>query len=186
MIRIVKVKEVMKKKVITINPTNTFLDAARIMTNNKVGSLVIVGNGGKVEGIVTESDVTTVVSKDIDPKKIKISERKKRGIKKEKLVSVKPNDNILDVAKVMVKHNYKRVPVMDKGKLLGIIADKEILIISPELIEIMSEKLKARVDLVHNRANKEIEGMCEDCGGYSDELKQNGGRWICQECRADE
>jgi len=182
----VKVKEVMKKRVITITPEKTVADAARIMTNNRVGCLIVVKNSDVPKDIITESDVTTVVAKGLDPKKIKISDLTAKKIKRKiGLIAVKPDDNILDVAKMMVKNGIKRVPVVENGKLKGIIADKEILIISPELIEIMSENLKARVAAVAN-PRQTISGMCEDCEGYSDKLRQVGERWICPECRAEE
>ncbi len=183
----VKVKDVMKKRVITISPDKSVADSARVMTNNRVGSLVIMKKGGQPQDIVTESDVTTVVAKGLDPSKIKLSGLKSRKLKKRhhRLIVVKPSDNVLDVTKLMVKNGIKRVPVVENGKLIGMIADKEILIISPELIEILSEKLRSRVNDVANPRQK-ISGMCEDCGTYSDELKQIGESWICSECRADE
>ena len=186
-VSMVKVKEVMKKRVITIALDKTVADAARIMTNNRVGSLVVVDKHDKPKDIVTESDVTTVVAKGINPNKLKVSGLKSKKLKKRHhpLITVKPDDNVLKVAKLMVKKGVKRVPVLDKGKLKGIIADKEILIISPELIEIMSENLKSRVNAVA-RPTQTISGMCEDCGAYSDELKQVGEQWICSECSSDE
>jgi CBS domain-containing protein len=182
----VRVKEVMKKRVITITPEKTMADAARVMTNNRVGSLIVVKNSDEPKDIVTESDVTTVVARGLDPKKIKISELHVKKVKRRpNLITVKPDDNILDVAKLMVKNGVKRVPVVENGRLIGIIADKEILLISPELVEIMSENLKARVASVAN-PRQTISGMCEDCEDYSDKLRQVGERWICPECRADE
>lgn len=182
----VKVKDVMKKRVITIESDSTVADAARIMTNNKVGCLVIVENGDEPRDIITESDVTTIVAKGLDPKNVKVSDLKAKKLKKRTvLITVKPEDDVLDVAKLMVRNGVKRVPVVENGKLRGIIADKEILIISPELIEIMSEKLKSRVGSVAKPSQK-ISGMCEDCEEYSDELKQVGGQWLCPECRGEE
>ena len=180
----VKVKDVMKKRVVTITPDKTVADAARIMTNNKVGCLVVVEDGDEPKDIVTESDVTTVVAKGIDPEKLKISELRAKKLKKRPLITAKPDDDIMQVAKMMVKSGIKRVPVVENGRLKGIIADKEILIISPELIEIMSEKLKARVNAVA-MPHQTISGLCEDCGEYSDELKQIGEGWICTDCRGN-
>lgn len=182
----VKVREVMKRDVMKVNPQATLAEVAKIMTNNRVGSLVVVENGDEPIGMVTESDITTVVAKGLDPHKIKISDMIKKNIrKKPRLVSVSPNDNILQVTKLMVKNGVKRVPVIENGKLKGIIADKEILLISPELIEIMSEKLKERVGLVPGFGEK-ISGMCEDCGGYSDRLSQSGEQWMCPQCLSEE
>jgi CBS domain-containing protein len=178
----VKIREIMKKRVITITPNKTVSDVAKIMTNNRVGSLVVVNNKDEPVDMVTESDVTTTVANGKDPRNVKISDFKKMKAKKrKKLITVKPTDNVLDVTRLMVKNGVKRVPVVDKGKLVGIVADKEILIISPELIEIMSEKLKSKISNVAE-PDQIISGFCESCGGYSDFLRQDGGRWACREC----
>ena len=97
-------------------------------------------------------------------------------------MTVSPDEGITKVAKKMIKTGVKRFPVVDEGKLVGIISTKEILLVSPELIEILSEKLKAKVDAVA-RPDQTISGLCERCGEYSDELKNVEGRWICQDCR---
>ena len=108
----VKVKEIMKKDVITVTQDKTVADIAKIMTNNRVGSLVVIGKGNTPVDMITESDVTTVVAKGLDPKKVKLSDFAKNKIKDRKvLVSVKPNDNVLQVTKIMVKNGVKRVPV---------------------------------------------------------------------------
>ncbi len=182
----VKVREIMKTSVKIIGPKETIYDAAKTMTNNRVGCLIIVENGDEPTGIVTESDVTTVVARGLDPKKVRIADLKKDKItKRQKLITAKPGDNILDVTKIMVKNGIKRIPVVENGKLKGIIADKEILLISPELIEIMSEKLKNRISIVPG-PNETISGMCEDCGGYSDRLRQSVNRWVCPNCESEE
>jgi CBS domain-containing protein len=182
----VKVKEIMKRDVKRITPNETIADAAKIMTSNRVGSLVVVESGDNPKDMVTESDVTTVVAMGLDPKKVKISDLRKKRIKKRSgLITVKPDDNVLDVAKLMVKNGVKRVPVVENGKLKGIVADKEILLISPELIEIMSEKLKERIAMGPS-STETISGLCEDCGGYSDSLTQSGNNWVCPECAPDE
>jgi CBS domain-containing protein len=181
----VKVRDIMKREVIKITEKETMADAAKIMTNNRVGSLVVVKNFDEPIDMVTESDVTTVVSMGLDPRKVRISDLRKRGVKKRELISVKSSDNVLSVTKLMAKSGVKRVPVIDNGKLKGIIADKEILLISPELIEIMSEKLKNRIGLAPG-PGESISGMCEDCGGYSDSLMQMGNRWVCPECGSEE
>ena len=89
----------------------------------------------------------------------------------------------MDIAKKMIKNGIKRMPVVDdKNNLVGIVSDKEILLISPELIEILSEKIKMRVESVA-KPEEVISGICEECGEYSDELTNIDGRWICPECR---
>lgn len=172
----VKVKEIMKKYVITVDPEATLADVSRIMTNNRVGSLVVM-KGNKPVGIVTDSDIVSVVAEGKSAKRVKI-----KDLKKAKFISATPNDTMLHVIKLMVKNGVKRVPIIENGKLEGIVSDKEILLVSPELIEVLSEKLRARVGMVA-RPRQTISGICENCGNYSDELKNMGGKWFCEDCR---
>ncbi|MBN2043258.1 MAG: CBS domain-containing protein [Candidatus Aenigmarchaeota archaeon] len=177
----VKVKEVMKKHVVTIGPEVDMYTVAKILTNNRIGCAVIVQKDIPT-GIVTTNDIVTLIAKKKDPQKIKAGEFWKS--KKRPFESVNPNQNILNVTKKMIKTGIKRFPVVDKDQLKGIISVKEILLVSPELIEILSEKLKSKVESVV-RPDEEISGICENCDAYSDELVNIEGRWICPDCTGD-
>ncbi len=174
----VKVSEIMKKYVVTVEPDVTVSDAAKIMSNNRIGSVVILKEKKPV-GIVTTEDITGVVAKGMDPKKVRA-----RDLKRRVFITASPDADILDVTRKMVKSGVKRIPIVERGKLVGIVSDKEILATSPELIDILSEKLKARIEKVA-KPDDMISGICEECGAYSDELGNLGGRWLCDECRAE-
>jgi CBS domain-containing protein len=173
----VKIREVMKKNVITADPGLNMADVAKIMTNNRVGSVVVM-SGSKPVRIITNDDIVTVVAGGRSPKNIRIKDFPKR----KRLVSAGPNESVMSVAKKMIKSGVKRIPVVDNGKLLGMVSDKEILLVSPELINILSEKLKIRVDRVAD-PTREISGICENCESYSDHLVNVGGRWVCEGCK---
>ena len=179
MIFLVKVKEIMRKNVITADPEITIYDAAKIMTNNRVGSLVIM-DGDKPVHIFTDDDIVTAIAHGKDPKKTKI----KDALSNKKLVTASPDDDIFKVTKRMIKSGIKRVPVVKDGKLVGIVSDKELLLVEPQLIDILSEKLKMRVELVA-QPDQEISGICENCGEYSDNLRNVGGQWLCETCREE-
>jgi len=173
-----KVKSIMKRNVITVDPGLTVSDAAKIMTNNRIGSVIVLDKKMKPVDIVTDDDIVGVIAAGKNPKKIRI-----RDIPtKRKLVVASPDDDILKTTKRMIKSGVKRLPVIKDGKLQGIVSDKEILLTAPELIEIMSEKLRTRVDCVA-QPDQEISGICELCESYSDELKNVSGRWLCEDCR---
>ena len=174
-----KVREVMKKRVVTAGPELTVMDAANIMTKNRIGSVIIMENQKPVS-IFTTDDITTVVSKGLNPKKTRI-----RDLPKKKLVTASPDESIIKVMERMVKNGVKRLPVLRNGRMEGIVSDKEVLIISPELINILSEKLKARVESVAIKEDV-LSGICENCEGYSDELKSIGGKWLCEDCRENQ
>ncbi len=174
-----KIKQIMKKYVITVDPEITASDAAKIMTNNRIGSVVLMSNMKPV-GIVTSDDLVSVMARGQDPRQTQV-----RDLATKKLVTASPEDDVLKVTKLMIKSGVKRLPVVKDGKLCGIVSEKEILLISPELIDVLSEKLKMRVSSVAN-PEEIISGICESCEAYSDELKNLGGRWLCEDCRDSE
>lgn len=174
----VKVKDIMKKNVITVDPEITVSDASKIMTNNRVGCVILL-KAQKPIGIVTDSDIVKLVALGKDAGSTKVLD-----ICSKNFVSARPGEEMLEVVHRMVKMGVKRLPVIERGRLIGIISDKEILITAPELIYILSEKLKTRVSSVAT-PSMEISGICEGCGGYSDELKNVSGRWLCEDCRLE-
>ena len=174
-----EVRKVMKKHVVTIDPETNMSTISKILTNNRIGSVVIIENG-KATGMVTTNDIVTLVAKEKNLKKIHAGKYWKEGNKS--FLSVDPDEGITKVARKMIKTGIKRFPVVENGKLTGIISTKEIILVSPELLEILSEKLKAKVERVA-RPDQTISGVCERCNEYSSRLKNVNGRWICVDCK---
>lgn len=171
-----KVKSIMKTRVITADPGINISDAAKIMTNNRIGSLIIMRNKKPV-GILTDDDIVGVVARGGNPKSVRIGDL---PVKK-KFITASPEESIMEVTKKMIKNGIKRIPVIKDGKLMGIVSDKEILLVSPELLDVLSEKLKMRVESVAI-PDQIISGICESCGEYSDSLRNVSGSWICDDC----
>lgn len=176
----VRVERIMKRNVITVDPGVSAADAARIMTNNRVGSVILMKRQTPV-GIITVNDIVGVVAAGRDPKNVLVKDIPKR---KTGFVTAGPDELVQTVTRRMLKTGVKRIPVIKGGKLLGIVSDKEVLLVSPELLGILSEKLKMRVEAAA-RSDQEISGICEGCEGYSDNLRNVGGKWFCESCRED-
>jgi CBS domain-containing protein len=172
-----KVSDIMKKSVVTVDPSMTIADVAKIMTNNRIGSVIVTDSKMAPVGIVTDDDIVGIVAAGKNTARVRV-----KDLKKKKLISVSPDENILKATRIMIKSGYKRMPVIKDGKLLGIVSDKEILLVSPQMIEVLSEKLRARVEMVA-QPDERISGMCEECDQYSDNLRNVNGRWLCRECR---
>jgi Zn finger protein HypA/HybF involved in hydrogenase expression len=76
--------------------------------------------------------------------------------------------------------------VIYKGNLVGIISSKDILGVMPELIEIMQEK--SRIEgAARNEETEEVplSGYCDRCNIYSENLKEQNGQNICDDCRIE-
>jgi len=173
----VKVRDIMKKSVVTVDPDLTLADVAKIMTNNRIGSVIIMEKTKPI-GIVTDDDIVGTIARGKSPKKVKVRELRKRM----RFVTASPDEDVLKVTKRMVKTGIKRIPVIKNGKLVGIVSDKEVLLISPELINVLSEKLKMRIGAVA-QPDQIISGICQSSEAYSDNLRNIDGRWLCEGCR---
>jgi CBS domain-containing protein len=100
-----------------------------------------------------------------------------------KLRTIGPNEMIEKVAEILRDEGIKRLPVVnDKGKLIGIIGETDIVRISPGLYEIIREK----TELENFGASEFVSGNCEICGNYSETLKKSGGKLACEECAEEE
>lgn len=105
------------------------------MVSRVIGS-VLVSDGGFV-GIITKMDVVRLVATGKNPKEVKAKDVMSSPLKK-----VNASSPVMDVAKVMRKEGIHRVVVMDKGNVVGIISDKDIVGVAPEIVDITCEVRK--------------------------------------------
>ncbi|OYT54083.1 MAG: inosine-5-monophosphate dehydrogenase [Candidatus Hecatellales archaeon ex4484_218] len=118
----VVVGEIMRKKIVTVKPSLTVFEALRLMCQKNVEDLIIV-KGKKPIGILTESDlIKKVFVKELNPKTIKVLD-----IMSKPLVTVPPHYDIAAAATLMAKNNIRRLPIVEKGKLVGIVTVKELI-----------------------------------------------------------
>ncbi len=124
------VKDIMRKEIKTVSPDISIKEAAKMMVEEGVGSLLVLENN-KLKGIITERDmVEKVVAKSIDPKNIRV-----RDIMVKKLILATPDTEIEEAAKMMVKHHIKRLPVVFNNVLIGMITATEIIAAEPRILE---------------------------------------------------
>jgi len=128
------VEDVMVDKVITIDADATVHEAVRIMNKHEIGCLVAVLNGKPV-GIITERDMLKrVLAKSMDPEKVKVSD-----IMSVPLVVGKPGMEIEDAVKLMFKIKIKKLPVVQRGRLLGLVTLTDITRFQPHMIRILKK-----------------------------------------------
>ena len=169
------VREAMKANPITVSPDTTVQEVARLMKKNKIGNCII--SQERPIGIVTESDIV---------RKIVSSDKKASTVPVKKIMStpvmvVDPYMSLEDAMNKMGKSNIRRLPVVDEGKLIGIITQKDISRISPMLHEISREwSLIDRDESFYNKQT--FSGICEECETLSSKLKNVNGRLLCEDC----
>ena len=176
------VKDVMSSPVITIEENETADKAARLMAKHNVGCIVVIGKQGKPLGVITERDlVVRVLARNNQPSKLVA-----KDVMTSPLITVDPDETLSEAARRMSRINIRRLGVMYKGNLVGLISSKDILAITPELLEIIQEK--ARIE--GGKAAEEISesplaGYCDQCGGWSDNLEEVEGNFLCEDCKEE-
>ena len=176
------VKDVMSSPVITVKEDSTVEEVAKLMAKHNIGCVIVTKDKEKPIGIITEHDlVTRVMSKDLRP-----SEVKSKDVMSSPLITIESEKTIMEAARIMSKRNIRRLGVMYKGRLEGIIAGKDILAITPELIEIIEEKARIETNFPEELTESvPMAGYCDQCGQWSEDLKELEGKFLCEECRIE-
>lgn len=169
----------MAKPVKTIDYNKTIKDAATLMKKYGKGSLIVLKNRKPV-GIITADDIVyKIAAKNIKPSSVKI-----KDMMSSPLITITPDSTCADAAKKMRRNNIKRLPVVDKGKLIGIVSIDDIAIAVPEFTQYIEERLESSKESLEIK-EEVTSGICESCGEYSEELKLFNGQWICGSCKDD-
>jgi CBS domain-containing protein len=179
------VKDAMSSPVVTTNEEAPSNKVARLMDENKVGAVVVTSKEGKPLGIITEKDlVIRVLSKNLTPDTVKA-----KDIMTSPLVTIEPEATISEAARKMSSMNIRRLGVLYKGNLVGLVSSKDILSIMPEFIEIIQERNRIecadRPEETEEVEETPLSGYCDRCGVYSDNLKDVNGQNLCEDCRIE-
>lgn len=110
------VRDIMTKHVVTIDENRTALEAAKIMAEKDISSLIVLKDQNPV-GIVTERDFI----KKICIKEVKISHVKVNEVMSKIRTFADPEIPIEVAVQRMVNHKIRRLPIMETGKVVGII-----------------------------------------------------------------
>ena len=179
------VKDVMSSPVVTLSEDATSNKVANLMDENKLGCLIVTNKTGKPVGIITERDlVLRVLAKNLKPDAVKAKE-----IMTSPLVTIEPEATISEAARRMSRLNIRRLGVIYKGNLVGVVSSKDILGVMPELIEIIQERTRiegaAAAEETTEAEEKPLSGYCDRCGGFSENLKDVNGQNLCEDCRIE-
>ena len=176
------VRDVMSSPVVTMDEDATSNKAAVTMDEGDLGCVIVTNKEGKSIGIITERDlVKRVIAKNLTPDAVKA-----KDIMTTPLVTIEPESTITDAARRMNRLDIRRLGVIYKGNLVGIISSKDILGVMPELIEIIQERSRIEdADRTEEVEEVPLSGYCDRCDVYSESLKERNGQNICDECRIE-
>lgn len=117
------IADLMRTPVQTTQASATIAEAARQMVKHSVGALVII-EGSRPVGLVTDRDLVTMVSEGMDPNRTPLD-----SLIRKPLVTGSVDDDLGDVTAKMHTHGIRRIPIVDRdGKLAGIVSLDDLLI----------------------------------------------------------
>ena len=112
------VSDLMSDSVITIAPDEPAALAARLLYRHNIGSIPVCTTDGKLRGIVTDRDIVLrCVAAENDPDTTPVQEIMTRNI-----VTVTSSDDVREAARQMADSQVRRLPVVDNGHLVGLLA----------------------------------------------------------------
>jgi CBS domain-containing protein len=173
----IKAKDAMVATVVTTIPSQTVLEVSKIMKKDGVGSVIVIENNKPI-GIVTREDIVNkVTAEDKSASKVTV-----KDVMTNNLVTCTPECDISEIASLMSKHGYERIPIVSGDKLLGIISAREIAKVAPAVIEILTENIKIEEP---QHFEEENEGECQLCSNFSDKLVKVNDKWVCDTCKEE-
>jgi CBS domain-containing protein len=170
----VLVRDIMNSPVVSASPNDTVHDIAKKMKDENIGSIIIMEKDKPV-GIVTDWDIVSkAIVNDTKPSQVK------------ELYTIESEESITEAARLLRKHNIKRLGVVYKNRLVGIISSSDVIAVTPDLVEIVSEKATIiRGELGITRSASNVSGFCDQCGEWSDLLQYDEGTFVCEVCRGE-
>ncbi len=139
------VSDIMKKKMISIDETKTIKEAASLMNEAKIGSIIITKDDIPV-GILTERDFVTKIAVEEIPLSVSLSQ-----VMIKPLLVIAPNQTVWEAAEIMKNMQVHRLAVQEGSKIIGMVTTTDLI----KICSIGSDSNLQRVaDLIFSRHQK--------------------------------
>jgi CBS domain-containing protein len=139
-----KASDVMATHVITVGPDACVQDVAELLLRHRISAVPVLGSSGEIMGIVIEGDLINRSESKTERHKpgwqdaiaskegraaeyIKSNSRSVADVMTKDVITVSPQTSVADIAALLEKHRIKRVPVVEGGKLVGIVSRANLL-----------------------------------------------------------
>ncbi len=165
----------MNHKVVTVTPDMTIREAAKLMNVHRVGG-VPVCDGGDLVGLLTERDIMMrVTALDKLPSSLTVSQIMQSPLK----ATGTKFEDLSSLARKMREHSISKIPIVDSGKLIGIVTNKDVVAHAPDLLDTFIERLAASGKGM--AGHPAAFGQCEDCGSHG-HLHFQMDQFLCDDC----
>ena len=115
------VQDAMTPSPSTAIPSQSLADAAKLMKDEDVGSVPVV-DGSRLVGVLTDRDIVVrAVAEGKDPQTVQVGD-----VASPDVVTVRPGDDLDDALRLMAQYQVRRLPVVEDGQLVGVLAQADI------------------------------------------------------------
>ncbi len=126
----VKAKDIMKKDVITVKRNTPIQEAIKILVDNKITGLPVVNDDMTLVGIISEKDILRILANmdllmvldDIKKSDVTVEDFMTKDV-----VAFEQYDTLSDVCDCLIKKNFRRVPILSDGEVVGIISRRDLV-----------------------------------------------------------
>ncbi len=174
------IKEIMSKQVITVLPSTSADVCAKLMIENKIGSLVVVDDSEKILGIITKENlIKYVIAQNAPAEKVKAFEMMTTPV-----ITALQSLKLVEAVQKMFKEGIRHLAITDaENRLIGMCTDTDVFKVIPQIMFLEQEYLKfVNREETTTKKVEEVSGYCDSCEEFSEELIQNDDLYICPNC----
>jgi CBS domain-containing protein len=117
-----RVRDGMSERVLSVGPTHTLREAARLMAGRRVGAAVVLDPDGQGPGIITERDVLDAIGAGQDPDTERVREHLTADV-----VYAAPDWSLEEAAVAMVRGRFRHLIVTEGGEIAGILSVRDVV-----------------------------------------------------------
>ncbi|MCD6117528.1 CBS domain-containing protein [bacterium] len=121
MLKSLKAKDIMMKEIITIGPDALLKKAIKKLLDNKISSMPVTDDSGKMVGIISCEDILNLAFDGY------LSSTKVEMVMTKNVVYFEPDSNLEEIALVISKNHFRRIPIIKDGRIVGIVSRRDIV-----------------------------------------------------------
>ncbi len=143
-----RVEQLLKSKdanrILTIQPGDTISKAAEMLSEHRIGALIVSENGEQVDGILSERDIVREIGKN----GVGCMSNCTRDLMTANVIACGPEDSVVSLMSKMSIGRFRHMPVVEDGKLVGVVSIGDVVKARIELIE---RENAALTDMLHGK-----------------------------------
>ncbi|MCK5305203.1 MAG: CBS domain-containing protein [Candidatus Heimdallarchaeota archaeon] len=172
------ISEIMTTNVISISLETSAEVCAKLMVENKIGSIVVLDQNNKALGIITKENlIKNVIAANADASTVLALD-----VMTSPVITAPQTMTIIQAMQLMSKQGIRHLVILKKGKVAGMCSDTDIFKVVPQLIMLEQEYLNVLGESQVTEELPDLAGYCDDCKEFREILIFHQGLYICHNC----